>query len=154
MKKQQGVVLFFALIVLVLMTIIGVSLAVNSTQSIKMAGSGAERLEAISHIYGSQERFITQNQGNAMMTDLTAPAQVNDAQMGVSHAVMPIGCNPDADSNCTSPVLDTGCARKSRGSLGIKCRKIEVTTSARYGRNNLGQLVISSGMEQQVLDIR
>ncbi|MGZ0787976.1 PilX N-terminal domain-containing pilus assembly protein, partial [Pseudomonas saponiphila] len=43
MKKQKGIVLFFALIILLLMTIIGVALAVNSTQSMRMSGAGSER---------------------------------------------------------------------------------------------------------------
>ncbi|MCD8558337.1 MAG: pilus assembly PilX N-terminal domain-containing protein, partial [Shewanella xiamenensis] len=46
MRKQKGIVLFFALIVLLLMTIIGVALAVNSTQSMRMSGAGSERIEA------------------------------------------------------------------------------------------------------------
>lgn len=46
MKRQKGVVLFFALIVLIIMTVIGVALAVNSTQSLRMSGAGSERLEA------------------------------------------------------------------------------------------------------------
>ena len=45
-KRQQGIVLFFSLIVLVLMTLIGVALAVNSTQSLRMSGAGSERIEA------------------------------------------------------------------------------------------------------------
>lgn len=46
MKRQKGVVLFFALIILIIMTVIGVALAVNSTQSLRMSGAGSERIEA------------------------------------------------------------------------------------------------------------
>lgn len=58
MRKQKGIVLFFALIVLLLMTIIGVALAVNSTQSMRMSGAGSERIEAKSIADGGLEAAI------------------------------------------------------------------------------------------------
>ncbi len=152
MKKQQhGIVLFFALIVLILMTIIGVALASNSTQSLQMASSGAERLEAISKVNGSQERFLNQNQGSAVMTDLIAPLLMSDSVMNAKHIIKPVGCNQDEMGNCTSQILDTDCGRSATGSSAFKCRKIEVSTSAKYGRNNLGTVNICSAIEQQVL---
>ena len=56
MKKQEGMVLFFSLIILIIMTVIGVALAVNSSQSMKMAGAGSERVEAMSAAQGAQDR--------------------------------------------------------------------------------------------------
>ncbi|MGS0726875.1 pilus assembly PilX family protein, partial [Shewanella sp. 0m-11] len=58
MQKQKGIVLFFSLIVLLIMTVIGVALAVNSTQSIRMAGAGSERVEAVAVARGAQDRVI------------------------------------------------------------------------------------------------
>ena len=59
MKNQRGVVLFFALIVLIIMRLIGVALAVNSTQSLRMAGAGAERIEAIAIANGALDSVIS-----------------------------------------------------------------------------------------------
>ncbi|MGB0892778.1 MAG: pilus assembly PilX family protein [Parashewanella sp.] len=141
MKKQRGVVLFFALVVLILMTIIGVSLATNSIQSIKMAGAGAERLEAIAHAQGSQASFVEKYQGKPMLTDLTAKRIETDAALKVTHTITTLAAG------------DTNCGRSSyaNSAKNISCRKIQVSSAASYGRGDLGRLIIVAGIEQQVL---
>jgi len=81
-QKQQGIVLFFSLIILVLMTIIGVALAVNSTQSLRMAGAGAERIDAMASAQGAQDKAILANSG--VMATMTAVLTTVDNDLGVS----------------------------------------------------------------------
>ena len=71
MRKQKGIVLFFALIVLLLMTIIGVALAVNSTQSMRMSGAGSERIEAKAIADGGLEAVLEKVNKEKSLTTLS-----------------------------------------------------------------------------------
>ncbi|MDO6610059.1 pilus assembly PilX N-terminal domain-containing protein [Shewanella sp. 1_MG-2023] len=142
MKKQQGVVLFFSLIVLVIMTVIGVALAVNSTQSLRMSGAGSERIEAMVSAQGGQEKMIADNSG-ATMANMVAETVMNDAALGVVNTVTPM----------TVGVGDDDCQRspKANSANMIKCKRLEVSSSANFGRSNLGRVTIVLGFEQEVL---
>lgn len=142
MRKQKGVVLFFALIVLVLMTVIGVALAVNSTQSLRMAGAGAERIEAMAIANGALDSVIKtyQGAGFANMSDET-PAK----ELGGKQTIIPMPKD--------GTVQDVSCQRSSKASGAnlIKCRRLEVISTANFGREDLGQLTVVTGIEQEVL---
>ncbi|MGS0691013.1 pilus assembly PilX family protein [Shewanella sp. 30m-9] len=140
MQKQKGVVLFFALIVLLMMTVIGVALAVNSTQSIRMAGASSERVVAKSEAKGGQDRVIVNNSGR------------NFANVNTMNPVK------DPSFNVTSSFIalsdgDVDCARKVHASQAsvIDCVPIEVSSQSTYGRSNMGRLTLVAGIEQEVL---
>ncbi|MFS1423698.1 PilX N-terminal domain-containing pilus assembly protein [Shewanella sp. 10N.286.48.B5] len=138
MKKQQGIVLFFSLIILVLMTLIGVALAVNSTQSLRMSGAGSERIEAMASAQGGQDKAILANQGTTMAT-MIAPSTTVDAALGVSNTITPM------------VVGDVSCQRSTKASSGISCRRVEISSSATFGRSNMGVVTVVAGIEQEVL---
>lgn len=150
MKKQRGVVLFFALIVLLLMTIIGVALAVNSTQSMRMSGAGSERIEAKSIADGGLEAAIAVNQGT-MLTTLSNVASARE--FGSSQTLTPIPYEVDALGNVIIAAKDVGCQRSIKANSGslISCRRVEISSTATFGRDNLGQLTVVAGVEQEVL---
>lgn len=139
-KKQQGIVLFFSLIVLVLMTLIGVALAVNSTQSLRMAGAGSERIEAVASAKGAQDKVISANAGTTLTTMTVASTSV-DADLGVSNTMTPL------------IVGDVNCKRSPTASSGtlISCRRIEVSSAATFGRSNMGLVTVVAGIEQEVI---
>lgn len=139
MNKQKGLVLFFSLIVLLMMTVIGVALAVSSGQSLRMAGAGSERVEAMALAQGQQAHQIDQNQGATManmLNVLTVPPQES-----VTSVFSPLTAG------------DVNCQRSTNANSAnlISCRRIEVSSTAAFGRNNLGQLTVVSGVEQEVL---
>jgi type IV pilus assembly protein PilX len=137
-KTQQGIVLFFSLIVLVLMTLIGVALAVNSTQSLRMAGAGSERIEAMASAQGGQDKVILANTGNTF-TSMTAISQTIDNELGVTNTITPL------------IVGDVRCQRNVKGnSIPIFCRRIEISSAATFGRNNMGLVTVVAGIEQEV----
>ncbi|MCL1149901.1 pilus assembly PilX family protein [Shewanella ulleungensis] len=140
MKKQQGIVLFFSLIVLVLMTLIGVALAVNSTQSLRMAGAGSERIEAMASAQGGQDKAILANQGTTMAT-MTVASTTVDAALGVSNTITPM------------VVGDVSCQRSTKANSGnlISCRRVEISSSSTFGRSNMGLVTVVAGIEQEVL---
>ncbi|WP_434940675.1 pilus assembly PilX family protein [Shewanella sp. HL-SH8] len=134
-QRQQGVVLFFSLIILVIMTIIGVALAVNSTQSLRMAGAGSERLEAMISAQGAQDKIIDAKEGS----DLGNMAGVfveHDNQLDIINTITPL-------ENYT-------CVRTETVTEGIGCKFLEISSAARFGRNNLGQVTIVAGVEQEI----
>ncbi|MEZ9367855.1 PilX N-terminal domain-containing pilus assembly protein [Shewanella sp. 10N.286.51.B2] len=141
MKKQQGIVLFFSLIVLIIMTVIGVALAVNSTQSLRMAGAGAERIEAKAVADGGLAQVIDNYSGApfANLLDVT-----DEAEFEATQKLTPL---PEG------AVKDVACQRTSRASGAnlISCRRVQITSTVSYGRGGLGSLTVASGVEQQVL---
>lgn len=150
MEKQKGIVLFFALIVLLLMTIIGVALAVNSTQSMRMSGAGSERIEAKSIADGGLEAVIAVNQGTSLSTLSNI---VLATEFGSNQTLTPIPFEVDASGNIVVDAKDVGCQRSPKGNSGnlISCRRVEISSTATFGRGNLGQLTVVGGVEQEVL---
>lgn len=140
MKSQQGMVLFVALIVLIIMTVIGVALAVNSGQALRMAGAGAERIEAMSWAQGAQDNAIDVNRG-AKLANLTATITDDNKPLNSISEITPLTLG------------DVNCQRSPRASGAnlIVCKRAEVTTTATFGRKGLGQVKVVSGIEQQVL---
>ncbi|ABI40022.1 type IV pilus assembly protein PilX [Shewanella sp. MR-4] len=147
MRRQKGVVLFFALIVLIIMTVIGVALAVNSTQSLRMAGAGAERIEAKAIADGGLEQVIDDYSGAklANLADVKDESVLPSSQkFETSQKLVPL---PETG------VRDVGCQRTTNATSAdlISCRRVEVSSSVEFGRNKLGSLTVVSGVEQQVL---
>lgn len=140
MKKQEGMVLFFSLIILIIMTVIGVALAVNSNQSMKMAGAGSERIEAMSAAQGAQDRVVANNQG-ATMANVDGTMTVVDAVLGVTNTLNSLAAG------------DVNCQRSTKASSAnlVSCRRIEISSMATFGKKNLGQLTVIAGVEQEVL---
>ncbi len=139
-KKQKGVVLFFSLIILLIMTVIGVALAVNSNQSIKMAGAGSERVEAMIEAHGALDKVLAAKAGTSL-ANINALQTVVDDTFNASSTLAPM-----ADG-------DVACQRSSAASGAnlISCRRVEVSTEASFGRNNMGRVSIVTGVEQEVL---
>ncbi|GGN11948.1 pilus assembly protein PilX [Shewanella putrefaciens] len=141
MSKQRGIVLFFALIVLIIMTVIGVALAVNSTQSLRMSGAGSERIEAKALADGGLQQVITNYQG-ALFANLglvTSGTLFNGTQQ-----LTPLPL---------TGVRDVSCQRTDRatGANLVSCRRVEISSTTTFGRDNLGQITVVAGIEQQVL---
>lgn len=141
MKRQKGVVLFFALIILIIMTVIGVALAVNSTQSLRMSGAGSERIEAKAIADGGLEQIVSDYSGEqfANLNVVTDTAVFNSSQK-----LKPL---PETG------VRDVGCQRTANamGANLVNCRRVEISSTSIFGRDNLGQLTVVAGVEQQVL---
>jgi len=139
-QKQQGIVLFFSLIILVIMTVIGVALAVNATQSLRMAGAGSERVEAMMSAQGAQDKVIVANQG-ATMANMAAVTVDNDAALGVTNTLTPM---TNGDVSCQR-------STKANSANLISCRRVEISSAAAFGRSQLGRVTVVSGIEQEVL---
>ncbi|MCS6098027.1 pilus assembly protein PilX [Shewanella baltica] len=143
MRKQKGIVLFFTLIILLIMTVIGVALAVNSTQSLRMAGAGAERIEAQAIAGGGLNETIASNKG-AALANMVAVITVTST-LGSQQILTPMPKD--------GTIQDVSCQRSTKASAAnlISCRRIEISSNASFGREDLGQLSVVAGIEQEVL---
>lgn len=141
--KQQGAVLFLALIVLVVMTIIGLGLATNSGLSLRMAGSASERIEAITQVQGAQRSVIATNDFRKLLANgtesVTLPADIG-LQLGTKNALI-MGSG------------EASCQRSSYASSTnlIRCRRAEITTTIEFGKHNMGEITQVVGIEQEIL---
>lgn len=143
MKKQQGTVLFFALIVLVLMTMIGVGLATNAGLSLRMAGTGSERLDAITKVQGAQKSLIADKDVRKLVANMimlkVLPADLG-SQLGTKNVLVMLREN-------------TSCQRSSSASSTnlLRCHRVEITTTAEFGRHKVGKITQVIGVEQEIL---
>jgi len=123
------------------MTVIGVALAVNSTQSLRMSGAGSERIEAKAIADGGLEQIVSDYSGEqfANLNVVTDTAVFNSSQK-----LKPL---PETG------VRDVGCQRTANamGANLVNCRRVEISSTSIFGRDNLGQLTVVAGVEQQVL---
>ena len=140
MVRQKGVVLFFSLIVLLIMTVIGVALAVNSTQSIRMAGAGSERVEAVAVAHGAQDRVIANNSGTNLALIRTVTTIV-DGTFDVINTLTPLS---DGDVDCMRALHPDQVGK-------IDCVPMEISSEVTFGRSDMGRLTVVAGIEQKVL---
>lgn len=138
MKNQQGMVLFFSLIVLLIMTVIGVAIAMNATQSLRMSQAGSQRVQANIAVQGAINTVVMNNEGS-VLANLDAPLVLTDPTYNVTSTLTPLYEG------------DVVCARSTRPTAGVECRKIELSSEIHFGRGNLAQLTRVSGLEQEVL---
>jgi type IV pilus assembly protein PilX len=159
MKRQKGVVLFFALIVLIIMTVIGVALAVNSTQSLRMSGAGSERLEAKALADGGVAALLLDKPQSyfANLSDIDSDNNYLDPNPDepwqVVQVVTPLPFVDDGTGNLVVQPKNVSCQRTANatGANLVNCRRVEISSTTTFGRDNLGQLTVVAGVEQQVL---
>ncbi|MCE9678012.1 pilus assembly PilX N-terminal domain-containing protein [Shewanella sp. AS1] len=150
-KKQQGVVLFFSLIILIMMTVIGVALAVNSTQSLRMAGAGSERVEAKALADGGVAAILL-NKTPAFLASMTAIDDQNSFSGG-TQVLTPLPLVDDGTGNLIVQPKNVSCQRRGNANQAgsFQCRRIEISSQVSFGRDNLGQVTVVTGIEQEVL---
>ncbi|ASJ98686.1 pilus assembly protein PilX [Shewanella marisflavi] len=151
LTRQKGVVLFFSLIILIMMTVIGVALAVNSTQSLRMAGAGAERVEAKALADGGIAAILL-NKTPAFLANMSTIDDQNFFSKG-TQVLTPLPLVDDGAGNLIVKPENVGCQRSvnASGTNLFKCRRIQISSQVSFGRNNLGQVTVVTGIEQEVL---
>ncbi|MFL7045707.1 PilX N-terminal domain-containing pilus assembly protein [Vibrio cyclitrophicus] len=85
------------MVVLIVMTIIGVALAVNSSQSLRMAGAGGDRISALSKAQGGQ--LVDVDSVTHSFSTRTADGVAAEMDGTQNIKLMPAD-NPGIDVNC------------------------------------------------------
>ncbi|MCF5851091.1 MULTISPECIES: type IVa pilus pseudopilin TppD [Aeromonas] len=137
-KKNQGVALIVALVILVPLTLIAVVVMQSSGMSLKMAGSSASLQRAEHEVEGALE---------SALSDTSLSTQIATQAIGTSAAI--------GTTTPTTLTVNTEsvCKRKFEASsqnVTPACRYAEATTSSAYGKVN-SQMTFTAGVEQPLL---
>ncbi|WP_409424974.1 pilus assembly protein PilX [Pseudoalteromonas sp. RW-H-Ap-1] len=146
-KKQQGVVLITALIMVIAVTGIAVTLMSSSSIDIKITNAAQEREVAENQLIGEVQRVIADevSKGAANQFFLT-PEEVSDNGVVMAE-------RDDMKSNMinlNNGVLDLECPRRFNFTAGISCNMVQVSTTIDYGSKSKHQLTIVTGVAQEM----
>ena len=149
-KKQQGVVLITALIMVIAVTGIAVTLMSSSSIDIKITNAAQEREVAENQLIGEVQRIIADeaSKGAANQFFLT-PEEVSDNGVVMAE-------RDDMKSNMinlNNGVLDLECPRRFNFTAGISCNMVQVSTTMEYGSKSKHQLTIVTGVAQEMASI-
>ena len=149
-KKQQGVVLITALIMVIAVTGIAVTLMSSSSIDIKITNAAQEREVAENQLIGEVQRIIADevSKGAANQFFLT-PEEVTDTGIVMAE-------RDDMKSNMinlNNGVLDLECPRRFNFTAGISCNMVQVSTTIDYGSKSKHQLTIVTGVAQEMASI-
>ncbi|WP_413401459.1 pilus assembly protein PilX [Pseudoalteromonas sp. KJ71-7] len=149
-KKQQGVVLITALIMVIAVTGIAVTLMSSSSIDIKITNAAQEREVAENQLIGEVQRVIADevSKGAANQFFLT-PEEVSDNGVVMAE-------RDDMKSNMinlNNGVLDLECPRRFNFTAGISCNMVQVSTTIDYGSKSKHQLTIVTGVAQEMASI-
>jgi len=155
-KKQQGVVLITALIMVIAVTGIAVTLMSSSSIDIKITNAAQEREVAENELIGEVQRMISDeaNQGannQFFLTpdEVTAIADGDDKGMVIAnHADM-----QSKMTNLNKGALDLECPRRFNFTAGISCNMLQVATTIEYGSKSKHELTIITGIAQEMASI-
>ena len=155
-KKQQGVVLITALIMVIAVTGIAVSLMSSSSIDIKITNAAQEREVAENELIGEVQRMISDeankganNQFFLTPDEVTAIANGDDKGMVIAnHADM-----QSKMKNLNKGVLDLECPRRFNFTAGISCNMLQVATTIEYGSKSKHELTIVTGIAQEMASI-
>lgn len=148
-RNQQGIVLFFSLIVLIIMTVIGVALTVNSTQSLRMAGAGAERIEAKALADGGLAEVLAAKPKAYLAT--LSQIDTNNSYSGGAQVLTPLPLVDDGSGNLIVKKGTFTCLPNHAANQSNKfgCRRVEISSQVNFGREKLGQIIVVTGIEQE-----
>lgn len=149
-KKQQGVVLITALIMVIAVTGIAVTLMSSSSIDIKITNAAQEREVAENQLIGEVQRIIADeaSKGAANQFFLT-PEEVSDNGVVMAE-------RDDMKSNMinlNNGVLDLECPRRFNFTAGISCNMVQVSTTIEYGSKSKHQLTVVTGVAQEMASI-
>jgi type IV pilus assembly protein PilX len=133
------------IMMLLVLTLIAIGLTPNTRATMQLSAASVGREEAVQEALGGQEIYIDQQRqalGNSVFI-------TNDA-------VMVTAPDPDDDygiENTVTFIVETGCrrSRNATASSVIGCRQSELGSAVKFGKNDRGELSVSSGVEQPVL---
>ena len=159
MKKQQnGVVLLVSLVFLIALTALAAALMQITTTDMKMSGATEDKTSAVQETLGATDEVIfnevTQTDNNNLFTERLE-------RFGTKDAPTPIEVPVTADdtkafvSVANPNHLESDCPHSRSGSSVqvFKCNVFNVQVSRDYGRKKHQEVVVQSGVAQQLLNI-
>lgn len=150
-KKQSGVVLVAAMIMLLLVTGVAVTLMSNSTLDSKMVGASQQAAAAENDTKGDSER--------AIQAQLAAAGNSNFLKKPAQFAGNTINISPNANTQvllsnendmAVADLLD--CPPRFAVTKGIKCNYLRVQANHTYGKGNRHSVTVHTGIQQEMIE--
>jgi len=149
-RNQKGVVLITALIMIMAVTGIAVSLMSNSSIDLKISAAAQESDKAANLLKGDSERSINQEiDKKALSRFLFMKGQFTSAgdEINMSESSLHSVVNL-YDENKGPMLLD--CPPRIAVTIGVKCNTLRVQAKMKYGKGNKHDIVLQSGIAQQL----
>ncbi|CAM3046471.1 pilus assembly protein PilX [Pseudoalteromonas distincta] len=155
-KKQQGVVLITALIMVIAVTGIAVTLMSSSSIDIKITNAAQEREVAENELIGEVQRMISDEANKGANNQFfLSPDEVTSIAASDKEGMM-IAAHDGMQSkmvNLNKGALDLECPRRFNFTAGISCNMLQVATTIEYGSKSKHELTIVTGVAQEMASI-
>lgn len=166
-NKQQGVVLVVSLVFLIALTSVAVMLMQNTTFDIKMSGASEEKTVATQESISTVDQIIykqIRKEGTTGGNDFSLPVvkfkkdDPDNAGQFISETISQTGIITYQDttaelSHANPNFLEPDCPHSKRASSVqvFTCNALNVRVKRLYGRNNNSEIVVNSGIAQELL---
>ena len=155
-KKQQGVVLITALIMVIAVTGIAVTLMSSSSIDIKITNAAQEREVAENELIGEVQRMISDEANKGANNQFfLSPDEVTSIAASDKEGMV-IATHDGMQSkmvNLNKGALDLECPRRFNFTAGISCNMLQVATTIEYGSKSKHELTIVTGVAQEMASI-
>lgn len=155
-KKQQGVVLIVALVFLIALTSVAAAIMQNTTTDMKMSGASEDKViatqEAISSIDEVIYRQVNGGSGNNGFSSAIVkfPLTLTDT-LTKTNSGETTTASVDITNNEFELEADCPHSTSASSTQIFTCNVLRVQVSRHYGRTKTNEIVVNSGVAQQLL---
>jgi type IV pilus assembly protein PilX len=155
-KKQQGVVLIVALVFLIALTSVAAAIMQNTTTDMKMSGASEDKViatqEAISSIDEVIYRQVNGGSGNNGFSSAIVkfPLTLTDT-LTETNSGNTTTASVDITNNEFELEADCPHSTSASSTQIFTCNVLRVQVSRHYGRTKTNEIVVNSGVAQQLL---
>lgn len=150
-KRQRGVVLLVSLVFLIALTAVASALMQVTTTDMKMSGATDEKTTAVQETLSATDEVIfnevTQTAGTNAFTDkIESFPKEKVVSAADTSAVLSVANPNNLESDCPH-------SRSGSSVQVFKCNVLSVQVTRKYGRKKHQDVVVQSGVAQQLLNI-
>lgn len=150
-RHQKGVVLVVSLVFLIALVGVAAALMQNSTSDIRMSGASEEKVTSVQEAISSTDEVIYKQVeqiggNNGFAIDINAYPTTPSVSAYNTEATISV-VNPN--------MLEASCPHSKSGSSiqVFTCNVLNVEVQRKYGREGNHEVVVNSGIAQQLLNV-
>ncbi|TLX45760.1 pilus assembly protein PilX [Pseudoalteromonas phenolica] len=149
-KKQKGVVLITAMIMIVAVTAVAVSLMSSSSIDLKITNAAQERAEAETELIGEIHKLIVAEGTSANNRFTLKRQQMPDDGMDMSSSSTPSHMT-NTLKNLNKGEMELHCPRQFAYTDGLTCNLTEMESTITYGSKNKHTITVVIGIGQEII---
>jgi hypothetical protein len=154
-KGQRGVVLIVSLVFLVALTAVAAALMQNSTTDIKMSGASEEKVVAVQAAISAVDELIFNQVAPAQTNLFARPISGENFPVKESKlfSVVPTDIKAEVDNTNNKYQLEIDCPhlKVASSTNTFTCNMLKIQINKKYGRKGHNEIVVNSGIAQQLL---